>query len=137
MAEKKDKKEETAFNVLTWNFNRDNIEHYDVLPHFRRRYKERSKDMDDVAKKAWWKNATDAEKTRFMKYYKVPETLDDFKEFVKDESQYQFWARCEYEMICHGWPVKNRDYKLDVHEQIMMNLDIVARILFEELGKKG
>lgn len=96
------------FNVLIWDFNNDKLEYYDILPYLRRKYDENSK------------------------YKKVPKTLEEFKNFVDSESRYQFWARCEYEMICHGWPVKQKDYKLDVYEQIMMNIDIIAEILYDE-----
>ena len=33
--------EKKKFHVLTWDFNRDKIEHYDVLPYFRDRLEER------------------------------------------------------------------------------------------------
>ena len=108
--------EKRKFYVLTWDFNRDKIEHYDILPYFRNRLEERiekSKKDDD-------------------EYFKVPKSFDEFKKFVEDESLYQFWSRCEYEMIVHGWPVRKNDYKIDVHEQIMMNLDVISGILFDE-----
>lgn len=108
------------FCVLTWDFNTDMIEHYDVLPYLRGRMEERIK------------------KTKKDKdyYFKPPKSMDDFKQFVKDESMHQFWARCEYEMIIHGWPVKKNEYKIDVHEQIMMNLDIIAGLLYDEYWDK-
>lgn len=105
------------FNVLLWDFNSDKLIHYDVLSYLRNCYK---------------KYLQNSKKHSDVDYWKVPKTLEEFKEFVKKESQYQFWARCEYEMICHGWPVRKNDYKLDVHEQIMMNLDIVAKMLYDE-----
>jgi hypothetical protein len=37
-------------------------------------------------------------------------------------------------MICHGWPGQKNSYKLDVHEQIMMNIDIIAEILWNEFN---
>lgn len=112
--------EKRKFYVLTWDFNMDKIEHYDVLPYLRDRLKERIE-----------KNNKDEDE-----YFKVPKSFDEFKKFVKDESLYQFWSRCEYEMIVHGWPVRNNDYKIDVHEQIMMNLDVISGILFDEYWDK-
>lgn len=112
-------KNKNKFNVLLWDFNTDKLVHYDILPYLRRRYDEY---------KARVKENPD--------YWKVPVTLDDFKRFVERESQYQYWSRCEYEMICHGWPVRESDYKLDVHEQIMMNIDVVAEILYDEMRKE-
>jgi len=112
--------EKRKFYVLTWDFNKDNIEHYDVLPYFRDRLEERIE-----------KNEKDEDE-----YFKVPKSFDEFKKFVEDESLYQFWSRCEYEMIVHGWPVRRNDYKIDVHEQIMMNIDVISGILFDEYWDK-
>ena len=38
-------------------------------------------------------------------------------------------------MIVHGWPVRKNDYKIDVHEQVMMNIDIISDILYNEVSK--
>ena len=95
------------FNVIVYDCNKNTFEEYDVLPYLKMCYEKKDK---------------------------KPETFDEFKKFVKDESMYQFWSRCEYEMICHGWPVKKREYKLDVHEQIMMNINIIAEILYNEIN---
>lgn len=94
------------FYVLTWDFNSDKLEPYDVLPYFR----------ESCAK---------------------CENYESFKKEVERASRYRFWARCEYEMICSGWPVRKNEYKLDVHEQVMMNIDIICNILWkEQLNKK-
>ena len=85
--------EKKKFNVLTWDFNKDNIEHYDVLPHFRECYKKRVDDYKSTVKKAWWKKAEEKEKEDYLKHFSVPKTFDEFKQFVKDESLYQFWSR--------------------------------------------
>lgn len=119
------------FNVLLWDFNRDELEYYDVLPYLRDRYEERKKRYEEAGK-----DKELSKDKELLKFFRVPETLDEFKEFIMSESRYQFWARCEYEMICHGWPVRKNDHKLDVHEQIMMNLDVIAKIMCDELGKK-
>lgn len=112
--------EKRKFYVLTWDFNSDKIEHYDVLPYLRNRLEERIE-----------KHREDKDK-----YLKVPKSFNEFKRFVEDESLYQFWSRCEYEMIVHGWPVRKNDYKIDVHEQIKMNLDVISGILFDEYWDK-
>ena len=93
------------FNVLKWNFNTDNIEHYDILPYLRECI---SKSKIEI------------------------KNIDEFKKFIEKESRYMWDGRCEWEMICHGWPVRKNDYKLDVHEQVMMNIDIIAEILYNE-----
>ena len=91
------------FNVLLWDFNTDSLTYYDILPYFRNFY---------------------------VINGKMP--LKKIKEIIEEKSKYRFWARCEYEMICHGWPVQKKEHKLDVHEQVMMNIDIIAKLLYEE-----
>lgn len=119
------------FNVLTWNFNLDKLEHYDVIPYFVDRYNERVEN----SKKKSVKKAMEAN-SEYKARFGVPETVEEFKEFVESESMYMFWSRCEWEMVIHGWPTQKQDYKIDVHEQIMMNIDVVTNILYEELTKK-
>jgi len=115
------------FNVLNWDFNQDKLTYYDVLPYLRNCYKEQVK---NAKKKSVQKSK------ELSEHYKVPETLKEFKEFIKNKAMYQYWGRCEYEMILHGWPVQKNDYKLDIYEQIMMNIDIISEILYNEFNKK-
>ena len=86
-----------SFNVINYDFNQKEFKPYDVIPYLKRCYEERV----ELLKKLELK---DVEPQIFEKYYKVPETFDEFKKFVKDESQYQFWSRCEYEIILGPWP---------------------------------
>ena len=50
---------------------------------------------------------------------------------------YQFWARCEYEVILSSWPSRENGYrhKMDVYEQIHMNLDNIAKLMYDDLQK--
>lgn len=130
------KEKKAEFYVLRWDFNTDRLEHYDVLPGFRAALKER---------KAAWKKykaskrfAKDVEtgmisEDALKRYYKYPENLGELTDFIRNESAYRYWGKCEHEMIVHGWPVEKDDYKLDVHEQLMMNLPVIAKILWDEL----
>ena len=96
----------------------DELVYYDVLPYFRDCYNNQIEKSKKYPKDDYWV---------------IPKTREELKQFVEKKSSYQFWARCEYEMICHGWPVRQKDYKLDIHEQIMMNIDTIVDILSEEL----
>ncbi len=135
-----------SFNVINYDFNREKFESYDVMPYLVRAYNERIEKAKEYPDSDYWK---------------VPKTFDEFKEFVQRESQYQFWARCEYEIVLGPWPYipspserYNKEGeddinawkehwkkhlascdKWDVHEQIMMNLDIVTRILMENVNQ--
>lgn len=104
-----------TFNVLEYNFNFKKVESCDVIPYFVRHWKE-----DKYLKKKVVDKAT-------------------FKEWVISTSQYQFWSRCEYEFLIAPWPYneeKDRMEKIDVHFQIMQNIDILVDILIEEFKLK-
>jgi len=92
------------FNVITYDPNHKEFVSYDVIPYFIKAYKEREQ-----------KN-----------YYPVPKTYDEFKKFVIDEGHYQFWGRCEYEIILVDWPCQKVEKKIDVWDQIKMNLDLIT-----------
>lgn len=118
------------FNVLTWEFTMDKLEPYDVIPYFVERYKDRKKKANGKS----YKKMVEAN-PEYKKYYGLPETLDEMKSFIECESMHMFWSKCEWEMIIHGWPVKGNEYKLDVHEQVMMNIDTIASIVYDEVNK--
>lgn len=133
-----------TFNVIHYNPNTQEFEPYDVIPYLVNAYNEQIKrhkiNPDD-------------------EYWKVPETFEEFKKFVKRESQYQFWSRCEYEIILGPWPyisAPNEGYdnskendldawkehwkkhldscdKWDVFDQIMMNIDTVTKLVIESI----
>ena len=121
------------FNVIVYNINGKNFESYDIIPYLVSRYNKTKK--------------------------KKPVTFEEFKEFVKDESRYQWWARCEYEIILSPWPYitspserydkkeeddieawkehwkkhLNECQKIDVYRQVMMNLDVITNLVMESI----
>ena len=101
--------EKKSFYVLNWDFNSDKLVHYDILPYFRECYKKLSK-------------------------AKRPVSINEWKEFIKSNGRYRYWARCEYEIIITGWPQQNRKVKVDVWRQIEMNINIIVDILMEEFN---
>lgn len=102
------KKNIISFNVINFEFNSGKFEAYDVMPYFIRCYRDEKKDNRPV-------------------------TFDEFKEFIKSKSMYMYWARCEYELILSDWPNKSKQKKVDIHEQIMMNIDIVTDVLMKNV----
>ena len=97
-----------SYYVITWDFTHDKVKHYDVIPYLYRTYEgERNK----------------------------PRTREEIKEFVLNTSKYQFWARCEYETIVHSWPTRDNgnEHKMDVYEQIEMNIDCVVDCLIKTI----
>ena len=122
------------FNVINFNFNAKKFEAYDVIPYLVREYHEQI-ERYNTAKLELEEAKTDDEikiAKSNLDYWKVPVTFDEFKQFVKDRAQYQFWSRCEYEIILVDWPCQKTEEKWDVYDQIMMNLDIVTQIVMEE-----
>lgn len=95
------------YNVIIYNPNRKVFEQYDILPYFKKCYE----DLKSINKE--------------------PKSYYDFKEFISNESKYQFWGRCEYEIVLYSWPNNDIEEKIDVHYQIMQNIDIVTKIFIE------
>lgn len=106
------------YRVITWDFSTDRVEHYDIMPYLYRRLEEKRKKRQIVLKDL---------------------TLEKLKEFIDDESKYQFWARCQYEVILSSWPPREngRKHKMDVYEQIHMNLDNIAKLMYDDLQKRN
>lgn len=88
------------YKVISWDFNSDNIEYYDIMPFLIDSYKKIKKNK--------------------------PKTFDEIKEFIINESRYRFWSRCEYEVIITGWPKQKREVKIDIFNQIMKNIDVIT-----------
>ena len=97
-----------SFNVINFDFNSNKFETYDVMPYLVGCYKNEKKD-------------------------KRPVTFDEFKKFVESNSMYMYWSRCEYEVILSDWPSQKTNEKIDVHWQIMNNIDLVTNILMENV----
>lgn len=104
------------YKVITWNFSTDRVEHYDIMPYLYRKLEEKRKKKQITLKDL---------------------TLERLKEFIDNESKYQFWARCEYEVILSSWPPRENghEHKMDVYEQIHMNLDNIAKLMYDDLQK--
>lgn len=97
-----------SYKVINWDFNSDNIVHYDIMPYLYDCLEKTVIDKKDI-------------------------TLSWLKQFIVDCSMYQYWSRCEYETIITGWPKGKKEYKLDVYEQIKMNLDNIALLMYNDL----
>lgn len=96
----------SSFNVIIYNFNEGIFEPYDIMPYLRRSY------YDEDEK---------------------PSTFEEFRYFVLHRSMYQWWARCEYEIILTDWPNKRHEEKWDIHKQVKMNIDIITELLINDV----
>ena len=121
------------FNVLNFNWTTREKDEYDVLPYFRSVWKDKKFNFDK----------------------KEVKTKEDLKNWIQRASHYQFWSRCEYEFLMGACPFGTNKMikdlqkvdittennikicniitedmcKIDIHEQIMMNIDIITDIL--------
>jgi len=95
------------FYVLMWNFNNNKIEYYDVMGPLLREFK------------------------RYQKHKKLfipsPYPYEAIFSFIIDYSQRTWWGRCQYEVIVQSWPSGNGNHKLDIHEQVMMNIHVITK----------
>lgn len=69
------------------------------------------------------------------KLFKTPEvSFHDFDEYVRRKAQWQFWSRTEYEMLLNAWPTGpvDKEYKIDVFEQLEFNWDRFIEYLWNE-----
>lgn len=94
-----------SFNVIIEDNGK--FKAYDIMPYLLRTYKEKYKGT----------------------------ILDgsSIKEFIDKESMYQWWSRCEYEIILSDWPCQKKSEKWDIYKQIQMNIDIIADVFKENL----
>lgn len=97
------------FNVIHWDPNGKKFESYDVMPLFIERYR----------------------KTKTK-----PKTIQEIKTFIEQESMYQYWSRCEYEIILSDFPNGQCSEKWDIHKQVIMNLDVITQIFMENIKLK-
>ena len=65
------------FNVINFDFTKKEFVSYDIIPYLVHCYKEKKGNLT---------------------------TFEEFKKFIEDESMYQWWARCEYEIVLSPWP---------------------------------
>ena len=103
------KRKPIPFNVIIDDVNAQEFKSYDVMPYFIRCY-EGTKDR--------------------------PKTYEEFKSFIERWSRYMNWSRCQYELVLKPWVGHDNEQKVDVHWQLMNNLDLVTSILMLNLGFK-
>lgn len=108
-----------SFNVIIYNFNAQKFESYDIMPYLISVYRDLEADK------------------RKQRRQPLPKTYDEFKQFVNNESMYQWWGRCEYEIILVDWPGQKHEEKWDIYQQIQMNLDLITETLIWNLMKEN
>ena len=99
------------YNVIVEDYNNKEFVSYDVMPYLMRCY-------DETKKKD------------------KPKTFEEFKEFVRSKSMYQYWCRCEYEIVLNSlFSGRTKEEKIDVYFQISLNIDVVTKLLMDNVNK--
>lgn len=103
-----------AFNVIWWDFNKNEPEAYDIMPALLNEYEHKPR------------------KCR-------PKITDRsvMDKFVRQYALYQWWGRCEYEIIIRNWPTQDLQVKWDIYKQIEMNRGIIVDILIENIKERN
>jgi hypothetical protein len=129
-----------TFNVLNYNNFNNQIEQYNVLPYFRNSWKSKSFQSHCVKSKDELKNWIErTSKYRFWSRceyeflmaswpFGTKNMYDEVKEFFKTPQDLDNYStRIDLDNII----IRDMS-KIDIHEQIMMNIDIITDILFKE-----
>ena len=136
--------EQKKFNVLLRDFNKKTPIPYDVLPYFRREWAERYKDIPVKTKeglKKWIKDLSQYQFWSRCEYEfliaKWPfggwQLTEDMEKFIATNPDLKD-NKTNIDMC--NIITKEMDV-IDVHEQIMMNIDIVTDILYDEFFKEN
>ena len=58
----------------------------------------------------------------------VGEDRKKFDEELKNECMYNFWSKCEYEIVLSSWPPSERfeNEKVDVYDQLRLNWQVFS-----------
>ena len=136
--------EQKKFNVLLRDFNKKKPIPYDVLPYFRREWAESYKDIPVKTKedlKKWIKDLSQYQFWSRCEYEfliaKWPfggwQLTEDMEKFIATNPDLKD-NKTNIDMC--NIITKEMDV-IDVHEQIMMNIDIVTDILYDEFFKEN
>ena len=96
------------FYYIIQDINARQFVPYDVMPYFLNEWKE-------------------------IKKAKRPTKLTELKEWLRGRAQYMYWSRCEYEVILAGWPNTDNQKKIDIYDQIVMNLPLVVEVFCKNI----
>lgn len=144
------KTKHNVFNVLYMDFSSKIVKPYDVLPFFRDCWRSGKYNKEEKAKiketeskellKKWIENRssymfwarTEWEFLIGAWPYGSKRMYDDFKEFIPTNPNLDIYDnRLKLDNII----IRDME-KIDVHTQIMMNIDIITDILYKEFFKK-
>ena len=100
-----------VWNVLLWNFNRDEVIKYNI-------FSNSSLFVQDLHKEIRQKRVTN---------------YNELRDYISHWSKYNYWSKAEYEIAISGLHSKNDTYeKIDIDYQVQMNLDRITEYVNEK-----
>ena len=152
------KKKLPVFNVLVYDFNRNEISYQNwfefgawatikkKLLQIKRQLTNASNyskyhDGDQIIaniKKVLDKHNVDYSKlTKQFKQHAYRDiAFEAYEQILDRECMYNYWSKCEWEVIVSAWPPRNdgSDKKIDVYSQLKANWEQFKNIVIEDLG---
>lgn len=136
------KKKLTKFNVIEYDWNRRDIRHYDILPYFRDTWKSKKFNFDKEnvtdkeTLKEWIKRSSRYRFWARCEYEFLiapwPFGSKRINEKIKELLKSDFNIDDRSQNIHFYNAIMTDMQKIDIHEQIMMNIDVIADILYDE-----
>lgn len=111
------------YKVLMWDVNANTIKWYNILSYIKECWDEKT--VESIRQ---YRNAKRRKDPGDLSIYCMPNTFEGIKAFILKECQYQFWSRCQYEIMVDGFPESNKPEKIDVYDQIEANIDVITTI---------
>lgn len=104
-------REDCVFNVILLDFNSKDFVPYNVMPYFFEEYEELP-----------------------IKKRPAKNNREEVKAWLERKAQYQFWGRCEYEVLLCDWMFPEKtNKKIDVYWQIMLNIDLITDLFIKNI----
>ena len=116
------------FFVMYKNFNNGEIEKHDVFPSL---YNRIFTSAGKLSKKSFY--------TFDDNFNKMPITSkEQLKNFIISHFAYHYRCKCEWEFIVCDWPPRDnpREKKIDAFQQLMLNIDLITDLVWEDVEKK-
>ena len=117
-----------SFKVILWDINRKEVEYYDIMGYLLNTWETQEKYIAQKLYRLRRKAKRDfAEEDACS----MPRTREEVKKWILDTAQYQFWGRCEYEVIIQEWPCQKDEQKIDAYDQIEANIDAITTLFYD------
>lgn len=114
------KKKIPTYNVINWDINGEKMIFYDVMPYLVECWEDHKKGLKKRLAALKRHKIRDHVEEALCR---MPETYDEIKTFILGEARYQFWARCEYEVLVTGWPARIPKFTKEEFDELTQKVE--------------